>query len=348
MAHLCRLKARVAQLQRDIVAESSRAVGKGGERGFNVSKSGDARVGLIGFPSVGKSTLLNKLTGTESRVAAWTFTTLTAIPGSIHYNGSRIQLLDLPGIIEGAREGKGRGKQVVGTARTCDLILVTLDAAKSMTLKRIVERELGGFGIRLNQRPPNIALTKKDRGGITVTSTVELTHMTKELVEQVCKDMKINNADVTIREDITPEQLIDVIEGNRVYIPCIFVLNKIDQITIEELDLLDKLPNWIPISAHEEWNLDELLEKIFERLALMRVYTKPVGQPPDYDDPIILKCSSGKPHTIEDFCRRIHTSYVDRLKYAVVWGNSVRHPGQRVGLTHELADEDVVQLVLRQ
>jgi ribosome-interacting GTPase 1 len=67
-----------------------------------------------GFPSVGKSSLLTLLTGTESEAAAYEFTTLTCIPGVIHYNDAKIQLLDLPGIIEGAAEGKGRGRQVGG------------------------------------------------------------------------------------------------------------------------------------------------------------------------------------------------------------------------------------------
>jgi ribosome-interacting GTPase 1 len=92
-----------------LVCLSGGGGGKAGE-GFDVTKSGDARVGLIGFPSVGKSTLLTELTGTESIAAAYEFTTLTCIPGTLNYKGCRIQLLDLPGIIEGAKDGKGRGK----------------------------------------------------------------------------------------------------------------------------------------------------------------------------------------------------------------------------------------------
>jgi len=95
-----------------------------------VQRFGHGRVALIGFPSVGKSTLLSTLTGTDSEAAAYEFTTLTCIPGVIHYNDSKIQLLDLPGIIEGASQGKGRGRQVIAVAKSADLIMMVLDASK--------------------------------------------------------------------------------------------------------------------------------------------------------------------------------------------------------------------------
>lgn len=75
--------------------------------GFEVTKSGHARVAMIGFPSVGKSTFLGTVTKTESAVASYEFTTLTCIPSTLEYKDTKIQLLDLPGIIEGAAEGKG-------------------------------------------------------------------------------------------------------------------------------------------------------------------------------------------------------------------------------------------------
>lgn len=111
--HLGTLKAKLAKYRQELLtikAAESAAGGKGD--GFDVMKSGDARVALIGFPSVGKSTLLGCLTSTQSAAAAYEFTTLTCIPGKIEYCGATIQLLDLPGIIEGASQGKGRGRQV--------------------------------------------------------------------------------------------------------------------------------------------------------------------------------------------------------------------------------------------
>jgi len=123
-----------------------------------------------------------------------------------------------------------------------------------------------------------------------------------------------------------------------------FVLNKIDQITIEELDLIDRIPNTVPISAHHQWNLDGLLEMIWEKLNLLRIYTKPKGQLTDFSDPVILsreRCS------IANFCGRIHKGILPKFKYAYVWGQSVKHNPQKVGKDHELVDEDIVQIVKR-
>lgn len=81
-------------------------------------------------------------------------------------------MLDLPGIIEGAKDGKGRGKQVIAVARTCSLIFIVLDVLKPLGHKRLIEHELEGFGLRLNKQPPNITFRKKDKGGINFQTTV--------------------------------------------------------------------------------------------------------------------------------------------------------------------------------
>ena len=129
--HLGQLKAKLAKLKRELLTPSSS--GGGGGSGFDVARTGVASVGFIGFPSVGKSTLMSKLTGQHSEVAAYEFTTLTTVPGQIMCNGAAIQMLDLPGIIQGAKDGKGRGRQVIAVAKTCHLIFIVLDVNKPLT-----------------------------------------------------------------------------------------------------------------------------------------------------------------------------------------------------------------------
>jgi ribosome-interacting GTPase 1 len=116
---------KLARLRAQLL-EPGPGAGAGPGTGFDVSKSGDARIALVGFPSVGKSTFLSKITKTKSEVAAYSFTTLTAIPGVLEYGGAEIQILDLPGIIEGASEGKGRGRQVISAAKVGLLLLASV------------------------------------------------------------------------------------------------------------------------------------------------------------------------------------------------------------------------------
>ncbi|KZT20817.1 P-loop containing nucleoside triphosphate hydrolase protein [Neolentinus lepideus HHB14362 ss-1] len=342
--HLGQLKAKLAKLRRDLLDPTKGGGGGGGGLGFDVARTGVASVGFVGFPSVGKSTLMSKLTGTHSEVSAIDFTTLTTVPGTLKVHGAPIQILDLPGIIEGANDGRGRGRQVIAVARTCNLIFIVLDVLKPLADKRIIESELEGFGIRLNKRPPAITVRKKDKGGIAITNTVPLTNIDQDEIKAILSEYKLSNCDVAIREpNATADDLVDVIEGNRVYIPCIYVLNKIDAISIEELDLLYKIPNSVPVSSKEWLNVDELIDRMWERLDLVRVYTKPRKAPPDYNTPVVLRRGRS---TVEDFCNSIHKEIAKQLKYAIVWGSSAKHArGQKVGLDHVLEDEDVVHIV---
>ena len=115
-----------------------------------------------------------------------------------------------------------------------------------------------------------------------------MTKMTDDTIRSILHEYRISNCDVHFKSDSSMDELIDIIEGNRVYCPCIYVLNKIDAISIEELDLLDQVPHYVPVSAKDEWNFDELMERIWEYLDLIRIYTKPKGQIPDYDAPVII------------------------------------------------------------
>ena len=156
--HIGIVKSKIAQIRRELISPRRHGASAGG---FDVKKSGDATVAMIGLPSVGKSTLMNKLTNAESKTAAYAFTTLKCIPGIMEYNDTKIQVLDLPGIIEGAKDGRGRGREVIAVARNADLILVMIEATNPRQ-NRIIESELYGFGIRINSQKPNDSGACKD------------------------------------------------------------------------------------------------------------------------------------------------------------------------------------------
>jgi len=337
--HLGLLKAKLAKYRTQLLEPTTKSKGAGD--GFEVTKQGDARVAMIGFPSVGKSTLLTKLTESESAVASYEFTTLTCVPGVIRYKGARIQLLDLPGIIEGAAQGKGRGRQVIATGRTSDLVLMMLDATKGEVQKKLLTEELETVGIRLNKQPPNIYFKVKAGGGLSFNSTVPLTRINERVVRSVLHEYKIFNAEVLIREDASLDDFIDVVEGNRSYIRCLYVYNKIDQLSIEELSEIASRPHSVVVSCNADLNLDMLLKMIWNYLSLVRVYTKRRGRPPDFSDALVLRQGA----TMENVCKLIHKDLIAQFRFGLVWGTSAKHTPQKVGLSHPLEDEDVVMIL---
>jgi len=334
--HIGRLRAKLARL-RDERQKSSR---KHGGTGYSVKKSGDATVILVGFPSVGKSTLLNKLTNAQSPVADYDFTTLKVIPGAFVYRGARIQLLDVPGLIEGAATGKGRGREVLSVIRNADLLLLITDVFHPEHLK-VIKNELHDAGVRINETPPDITINRKSTGGIIINRTVEC-EIDEATMRSILNEYKIHNADVLIRGSITLDQFIDVILDNRKYVPALIVVNKLDLVDDETLKNLAIPEDAILISAENGQGLDELKNAIFDRLEFIRIYMKRPGSPPDKDEPLILKEGA----TIGDVCARIHRDARQKFRYALVWGKSAKYGGQRVGLEHVLLDEDVVTLVM--
>ncbi|HWM52059.1 MAG TPA: GTP-binding protein [Thermoplasmata archaeon] len=340
--HIGRLKAKLARLKDE--QETRRLKGGGGGPSYAVKKSGNATVGLVGFPSVGKSTLLNQITDATSEVAAYDFTTLDVIPGLMEHRGAKIQVLDMPGLIRGASKGRGRGKEVLSVARACDLILLMIDVFE--THVDVLADELHLAGIRLNERPADVTLTKANRGGLTVNPTVKLTKLDAEMVADICREWGYLNGTVVVRQDITEDQLIDVLAGNRMFLRAFVVVNKIDLVSSDYVKQLQaKLPGWklVPISAEKGVGLTRLKDEIYSTLRFMRVFLKPQGKEADMADPMIVKQDSD----VGMVCDAIHRDWRKRFRYANVWGPSAQFPGQKVGLDHPLKDADVLTIVLR-
>ncbi len=339
--HIGRLRAKLAFLR---LEREKRATSKGGGTGYSVRKSGHATVGIVGYPSVGKSTLLNRLTGAASATGAYDFTTLTIIPGMLRWGGASIQVLDMPGLIPGAAKGRGRGREVLSVVRSVDLILFMIDPDHP-DFKALLN-ELEAAGVRVNARPPRVVVSRADRGGLTVSSTTRLTHLSGGLALGIAREFGLHNGSIVFREDATADQLIDVLAGNRVYLRAILAVNKSELMTAEErrrlADRLRPFPVWF-VSARTGDGVPELLRGIGEALAFIRIYVKPPGREADLREPVILR----RGDRIEDLLHRLPSELDHAFRAAQVWGPSARFPGQTVGRDHPLADEDVVTVLVQ-
>lgn len=165
----------------------------------------------------------------------------------------------------------------------------------------------------------------------------------EKMVYNILKDYKMLNCEVLVRDDeATVDDLIDVImKDHRKYIKCLYVYNKIDSVSLDFLDRLAREPYTVVMSCELDLGLQDVVDRCWKELALIRVYTKRKGTDPDFSEALIVR----KDSTIEDVCDRIHRSMKETYKYALVWGASARHVPQRVGLGHPVADEDVVYIV---
>lgn len=178
-------------------------------------------------------------------------------------------------------------------------------------------------------------------GGIIFNSSVKLTKIDEKMVRNIMAEYKMHNAHVSFRGDHDVDEFIDVIEGNRKYVKCIYVYNKIDTVSIEDVDALMQDPHNAAISVHMNLGCDILLEKIWDMLGLVRIYTRKKGCPPDFGDPLIL--TQGRDGiTVRSAIMQIHKGLLKDLNYAYIWGKSVKHSPQKCGLRHELCDEDVL------
>ncbi|MFC7165744.1 OBG GTPase family GTP-binding protein [Halospeciosus flavus] len=344
--HIGRLKAKLAEKKEKLETQQS---GSGGPGGYAVEQHGDATVALVGFPSVGKSTLINALTNADSEVGSYEFTTLDVNPGMLDYKGADIQILDVPGLIEGAAGGRGGGKEVLSVVRSADLVVFVLSAFEIEQYDRLSE-ELYNTKIRLDEEPPVVRVTRKGQGGIDVNAGKDLS-LDEDTIKQVLRERGFVNADVAIRGDPDIDRLVDGVMDNRVYLPSMVAVNKVDLIepdyaeTVKaELAERDIDPEEaVFISAEKEKGLDAFKERLWEELDLIRIYMDKPGRGVDYEEPLMLREGS----TVDDALHKLGGSFEERFRFARVSGPSAKHDEQQVGRDHELRDEDVLRIVAR-
>src|SRR3989344_141987 len=227
------IKTKISKLKGLLEKEKQRKKGKG--KKTSIKKDGAAQVALVGTTNTGKSTLLNKLTGAKVYIAPYPFTTKKPEVGILDYKGIKLQIIEIPSIVENFMETE-QGPSFLNIINQADLIVIFFNNPKE---KDLLDRELS---------------------------------------------------------DISVKKII-----------------------------FDKIENFD--------------EKIWKALDLIKVYPKQPGKKPDYP-PLALKKGSA----VKDLALHIHKDFIKKFRFARIWGNSARFPGQEVGLNHRLNDNDIVEL----
>jgi small GTP-binding protein len=324
------LRAKLSRLKERQEVSQSRSSGGGG--GYAVKKQGDATVVLVGPPSAGKSTLLNLLTNAQSKVAPYAFTTVTVIPGMLLYNEAYIQILDVPGLIEGAETGKGRGREVLSVVRGADLMIIMTDPKRMKAFDSITQG-LEEAGIRINKKRPDVIVDMKLNGGLNIVTNVGQ-ELDKETVREVANEFGIKNADIRLREELNIETLTDAFANNRVYTKALYVVNKAEHVKKRD-------PKFFYISAVDGKGVDLLKKAIWEKLNLCKIYLIKPGEEPGEKNAMIVKSGD----TLEQVAKNIGSEFFEGKTGAKIWGNGSKFPGQEVSLKMQIVEGMQVRFV---
>lgn len=343
------LKAKISKLREELEIKLSSG-GKGGE-GFAVKKEGDATVGFLGKPSVGKSTLLGKVTNKESKIGAYEFTTLDVIPGLLHHKHTNLQILDLPGIIDRAADNRGFGKKVLSVVRACDLVVFVLDSRFVLEEMEMLLKETYKAGLRFNALRPNMEIKKASKGGVSVPLNNSKASVPYSLIEQVMADMKFTNVEVIIHErNLNVDDFIDACYGNLQYSQAVICMNKIDLFTVDEISekialLKEKYPDFalFGVSADQEINIEGFKDFVWDHLGFMHIYLKEHKKEADFEKPLVVE----RFDNIKRVCEKVHRDMWQKFRFAKVKGDSVKFDWQQVGLSHRIEPEDIIELFVR-
>jgi ribosome-interacting GTPase 1 len=269
------LKTRISKLKKQ---STGHAGGAKRSSWYQVERQGAGQVALFGPPNCGKSAIVAALTGAQTTVAAYPFSTTAPQAGMMPYEDIQIQLIDLPPVYDDAEPW------VYHFLRVADLLLMVMDLADDDII------------VSIEKFLPCLA-----------------------------------RANIRLRT-----------EGDLPARPLLVIGNKADAPGSEErqgiaAELLGSDLPIMPVSAQTHIGLEDLRRTVFERLHIIRVYTKRPGHPADTHDPVILPAGS----TVMNAAEHLHKDFSAHLRYAKCWDDQVH--GQMVERSHVLKDKSIVE-----
>ncbi len=335
------LKSTLAKLRRELEEQRSSRVTR--QETFYVRKEGAAQVTLLGAANCGKSSLLAALTNAKPQIAPYQLATTKPTPGMMLYEGVEIQLVELPAILTEELEETAFTSRSIALARNSDLIAIMLDGSREpLTQFNIIVDLLESSGISLKRKKAEIVIEKKDSGGIRLVVLGNF-HGTQQEVKSLLQGMGIRHAVVKIYGDADLDDVEEQVLREAVYKKSIVVLGKADLASDSDVKMLrERLAEFqlplIVFSALSGAGREEFKQEIFRTLDIIRVYTQKDGVPSQ--KPIIVPRGT----TVIELAETIHRDFARNLRYARVWGRSVKIQGQQVGPNHRLEDNDLVEL----
>ncbi|MFX1486846.1 MAG: GTPase [Promethearchaeota archaeon] len=335
------LKTKLARYKEKL--EKQKKAKKASSSGLSVKKDGDAQIVLVGVTNSGKSSLLSILTGAKVKIADYPFTTKNPAPGILDYEGVKLQIVEVPSLFRGISSSK-TGPQVLSIIRNADAILLVIDLTRNPSEQmKILLTELEESGIKINKKPPPINIKKTGMGGIQILGLQFYDGQKEDLID-LLHESNIYNSVIKIEGRIGLDEIREALDESIVYRSALVAANKGDgESSAENYSKLERTYKTrfdiVPVSAMKIIGFAGLKSNIFDLLDIVRIYTKEIGGGVS-DRPLIL--SRGM--TIADVAKKLHKRFLEKFKYARIFGSSAKFDGERVGLDHVLKDKDIVQI----
>jgi len=241
-------------------------------------------------------------------------------------------LIDLPPLIKDAALKQPSYFAII---RNADLALIVVT---DLTQVKQILKDFSDSHILLNKPRPAIRIKKTSTDGLEFIGE-KLIKCKMDDVKKVLRDNNVSNAIIEVFEPVSLDDFFEVMNEKLAYLPALIVLNKQDS---GGKLIVHKNFTIIPISVLQKINLDLLQEKSWEKLRLIKVYTKEPGKKPSLKEPITLPKGS----SIKDMAMHVHKDFIKKFKYARVWG-SAKHDGAAVGPDYCLGDNDIVEIHLK-
>ncbi len=337
------LKTTLAKLRREL--EKKKSVKTSRQDYFAVRREGAATIVLLGVSNSGKSSILNMLTNARPEVSSYEMTTTKPVPAMMLVEDVSIQIVELPAVLTSTLEETQFSSRSIAIARNSDLIAVTLDCLGNpeKQLDKIIMM-LYDAGIVLGGRDFEVEVEKKDSGGIRL---VVFGHFngTYEELKQALQQVGIKNAVVRIYGVAGVDDVVDQVLRPSIFKKAIVVAGRADLCSPSTLSSLRakveslKLP-YIEISSKDPSTYISFMKKAYAMLDLIRVYTQKEGVVDR--KPLVVKRGT----TVYELALLIHKEIARNLRYAKVWGRSVKIQGQQVGPGHVLEDGDLIELYI--